>query len=155
MRLKENQGIKVLRRNHEDNFTLVSCHGGDHTWSEPVLGDDGVYVPGAWTEPVDPKVCFRGYHLTTPEMTSQWFIARNSMAYLAEYRGKVDKLLYDSDGKIAVESCRLLRPLTVKELKSLRIFIEGKHTVWWGRWVEAGTSKVTPRGLAHVYGCRW
>lgn len=145
MRLKYNQGIKILRKNPDDNFALVSCHGGEHTWSEPFLGADGVYVPGEWTTPVCPCVCYRGYHLTTPKGIQRWFDDK-CVAYLAEYMGEVD----DNGDKFAVESCRLLRPLTVEELKSMRIFIEGEHTVWWGRWVQAGTSKVTPRLFATV-----
>ena len=97
--------IKVLRGGE-------SWHGGDHKWSLPTQAADGTWTPGGWTPPVKPVVCSVGYHLTSEP--ARWWGEGDVAAYLAEYDGAVSAR--EGEDKIAVERCRLLRPLTVAEL---------------------------------------
>lgn len=125
--LVHSQAIKVLSVDSKDG-SLRSCHGGSFQWDPPILKDDGSWKQGRWTKSVRPSLCSRGYHLT--DDPGQWWDQQNSHAYLVEYKGRVDGLFTDSgDRKIAVESCRLLRPLTAKELEKYNIFTEGEHVI--------------------------
>jgi len=121
--MKPKTGIKVLRNGS-------SFHGGYFKWSLPTQDKDGKWTPGEWTPPVKPVVCSSGYHLTT--MPTEWWDSDNEcVAYLVEYKGRVDGLpvLKDSKGKFAVEKCRLLRPLTPGELARHRIYTKGTHSI--------------------------
>ena len=121
--MKPKTGIKVLRNGS-------SFHGGYFKWSLPTQDKDGKWTPGEWTPPVKPVVCSSGYHLTT--MPTEWWDSDNEcVAYLVEYKGRVDGLpvLKDSKGKFAVEKCRLLRPLTPGELARHRIYTKETHSI--------------------------
>lgn len=152
MLFEPNQGVKILKK---DYGTLESCHGGTYTWDPPKLKEDGSYEPGAWTVPVEPRVRIRGYHLARSDIHGWWWGSR-FVAYLAEYKGAAvsftDRAGQSDDSCFAVETCRLLRPLTSKELASLNVFIDGKHEVRGGEWVAAGTAFVTALEGAYV-GC--
>ena len=71
---------------------MRSCHGGDHIWT-----------PGEWTPPVDPRMCKQGWHLCRGTMQLlEWL---GPQIWVAEARGKI----LESDDKICVESCRIVR----------------------------------------------
>lgn len=140
MRLESNQGIKVLKLDPQDG-SLRSCHGGNFLWDPPILNEDGTYTPGAWTEPVNPIICDHGYHLT--DDPCYWWDLTNHCAFLVEYRGSVDgSFNSDMSRKIAVESCRLLRPLTSEELAGFNIFTKGRHVFSGKECVVLGTATV-------------
>jgi hypothetical protein len=145
------QAIKVLGVDPKDG-SLRSCHGGNFQWDPPILKGVGSWKPGKWTFPVRPSLCCSGYHLT--DDPSQWWDKQNSHAYFVEYRGRVDGLFTDSgDRKIAVESCRLLRPLTAKELEKYNIFTEGEHTIdgkLLPRYFDGRKTQVYVGGIARV-----
>ncbi len=109
---------KILRKGH-------SCHGGSHVWGLPKLKKDGTYTPGRWTPRESPKACSQGWHLTRV-LGDWWGIEDDYEAYLAEYRGEVDKG-HVGKSKFAVQQCRLLRPLTSKELARHGIYRDGIH----------------------------
>ena len=117
MELGPNQAIKTLRDG-------ASWHGGEHKWSLPVANADGTYTAGEWTKRVAPSICAKGWHLTT-QPTLWWSHEGNVAAYLAEYDGATSAR--EGEDKIAVERCRLLRPLTKAELESCGIFTDGTH----------------------------
>jgi len=128
--------IKVLKGGR-------SWHGGDYQWSLPVDRGDGTWEPGAWTPEVKPKLCSRGWHLTT--QPACWWGADDSVvAYLAEYDGRVDgpdPESGDDTTKIAVTRCRLLRPLTHAELAAHGVYLSGVHEAITGgiNYVRGGT----------------
>jgi hypothetical protein len=160
MKLESNQAIKVLGFDPED-VSLRSCHGGVFTWDPPVLNEDGSYTPGAWTPPKDPKLCDFGYHLTDDPCV--WWLRNDLRAFLVEYKGKVDGVFdHSRHRKIAVESCRLLRPLTAAELRGFNVFTEGEHVVDVGGRIcrVTGNAVVTVNGIdpyvktvVRTYGC--
>ena len=117
MELGPNQAIKTLRDG-------ASWHGGEHKWSLPVANADGTYTAGEWTKRVAPSICAKGWHLTT-QPTLWWSHEGNVAAYLAEYDGATSAR--EGEDKIAVERCRLLRPLTKAELESCGIVTDGTH----------------------------
>lgn len=148
MNLEPNQAIKVLEVNPKDG-SLWSCHGGDFKWNHPTLKADGTWKPGRWTKPVlDPYLCYKGYHLTDDPVG--WWTGPNLRAFLVEYDGKVDQSYYwglnsswsSKDRKIAVETCRLLRPLTDKELAGYNVFTKGRHVFSGTECVVKGTATV-------------
>jgi roadblock/LC7 domain-containing protein len=149
MRLESNQAIKVLEVTPEDG-SLWSCHGGFFQWDPPILKDDGSYTPGAWTPSVKPHLCDHGYHLT--DDPGQWWDINNHCAFLVEYKGEVSGSFNDDWGrKIAVESCRLLRPLTAEELAGYNVFIEGVHTIKNANAYALGDATVFAHGNARVF----
>jgi hypothetical protein len=146
MKLESNQAIKVLEVDPKDG-SLRSCHGGKFQWNPPTLKDDGTWKPGRWTPPLDPDLCYRGYHLTDDPVG--WWTGPNLRAFFVEYKGKVDSPCHWSSGspwrsdhKIAVESCRLLRPLTAKELADYNIFTKGRHVFSGKECVVMGNATV-------------
>jgi len=140
MELTKNQAIKTLRDG-------ASWHGGDHKWSLPTLQPDGTYAAGEWTPTVAPSICAKGWHLTT-QPALWWSHEGNVSAYLAEYDGATSAR--EGEDKIAVERCRLLRPLTKSELESCGIFIDGKHVVKTGASYASGSATVTASDSATV-----
>jgi hypothetical protein len=78
----------------------------------PAHGGIGVYpMPkrasaGAWTEPIAPRACERGYHLTS--RPASWWVP-GARLFVAEYRGAVD---FSPPDKIACESVRLVAEVT-------------------------------------------
>jgi hypothetical protein len=147
MNLEPNQAIKVIEVDPKDG-SLWSCHGGTFTWDPPTLNEDGSYTPGAWTPPMDPVLCFRGYHLTN--QPSNWWDIDGLKAFLVEFRGKVKGQLQPKIGqKIAVESCRLLRPLTSEELRGYNIFTEGEHVIGLGDVIVHANAQ---NSTVHVHG---
>jgi stage V sporulation protein SpoVS len=135
MKLESNQGIKILQviPGADSGYESIwSCNGGNFQWDPPIQNEDGSYTPGSWTPSVKPHLCSRGYHLTNPEGISFWWSCKNLRAFLVEYKGDVDGSFEDSrELKIAVESCRILRPLTSEELAAHSIFLGGIHKVDW------------------------
>ena len=136
-----NHAAKTLRNGR-------SWHGGTHEWSLPTLQPDGTYTPGEWTPSVAPAICETGWHLTT-EPALWWSADEGVVAYLAEYDGATSARVGES--KIAVERCRLLRPLTVAELAAAGIYTEGAHdatglSVVWA----SGSATVEASGSATV-----
>lgn len=117
MQFEKNTAIKVLSDGK-------SCHGGHYVWDLPKR-KNGKWTPGKWTEPVSPKLCYCGYHLTY-HPTEWWDDVDEPKAYLVQYRGKKTR---EEDHKFAVASCRLLRPLTPSELRSCGIYTSGEHWV--------------------------
>jgi len=140
MELGPNQAIKTLRDG-------ASWHGGEHKWSLPVANADGTYTAGEWTKRVAPSICAKGWHLTT-QPTLWWSHEGNVAAYLAEYDGATSAR--EGEDKIAVERCRLLRPLTKAELESCGIFTDGVHEVKTGAAYAYGSASVTASGSASV-----
>ena len=140
MELAKNQAIKTLRDG-------ASWHGGDHKWSLPVAQPDGTYAAGEWTPTVAPSICAKGWHLTT-QPALWWSHEGNVAAYLAEYGGATSAR--EGEDKIAVERCRLLRPLTKSELESCGIFIDGAHVVKTGAAYASGSAMVEAYGSATV-----
>mgnify|MGYP003520310706 CR=1 FL=1 len=140
MNLGPNQAIKTLRDG-------ASWHGGDHKWSLPVAQPDGTYAAGEWTPTVAPSICGKGWHLTT-QPALWWSHDGNVAAYLAEYDGATSAR--EGDDKIAVERCRLLRPLTKSELESCGIFTDGAHVVKTGTAYAYGSATVYAYGSATV-----
>ena len=140
MELKPNQAIKTLRDG-------ASGHGGDHKWSLPVAQPDGTYTAGEWTPRIAPLICAKGWHLTT-QPALWWSHEGNVAAYLAEYDGATSAR--EGEDKIAVERCRLLRPLTKAELESCGIFTDGVHEVKTGAAYASGSASVTASGSASV-----
>ena len=132
MELAKNQAIKTLRDG-------ASWHGGDHKWSLPVAQPDGTYAAGEWTPTVAPSLCAKGWHLTT-QPAMWWSHDGNVAAYLAEYDGATS--VREGEDKIAVERCRLLRPLTKDELASCGIFTDGLHFVKAGSAYAYGSATV-------------
>jgi hypothetical protein len=115
-----NQAVKVLKGG-------ASWHGGSHAWSLPTQAADGTWEPGAWTPPVTPHLCSTGYHLTR-DPAQWWGSDAGVVGYLAEWDG----VAVEREDKVAVERCRLLRPLTREEQASCGIFTGGAHTVTSG-----------------------
>ena len=140
MELAKNQAIKTLRDG-------ASWHGGDHKWSLPVAQPDGTYAAGEWTPTVAPSLCAKGWHLTT-QPAMWWSHDGNVAAYLAEYDGATS--VREGEDKIAVERCRLLRPLTKDELASCGIFTDGLHFVKAGSAYAYGSATVEAYGSATV-----
>ena len=140
MNLGPNQAIKTLRDG-------ASWHGGDHKWSLPVAQPDGTYAAGELTPTVAPSICAKGWHLTT-QPALWWSHEGNVSAYLAEYDGATSAR--EGEDKIAVERCRLLRPLTKSELESCGIFIDGKHVVKTGASYASGSATVEAYDSATV-----
>jgi hypothetical protein len=140
MELGPNQAIKTLRDG-------ASWHGGDHKWSLPVAQPDGTYTAGEWTPRIAPLICAKGWHLTT-QPALWWSHEGNVAAYLAEYDGATSAC--EGEDKIAVERCRLLRPLTKTELESCGIFTDGVHEVKTGAAYAYGSASVTASGSASV-----
>ena len=64
--------------------------------------------PGAWTEPVTPRLCLSGYHIVTK--VTPWIPVGDSPfeVYTAEHRGAV----HCDSTKVACESIRLLERVT-------------------------------------------
>ncbi len=120
----------------------ASWHGGEHAWSLPTQQPDGTWTPGDWTPSVKPKLCQSGWHLTQ-QPACWWGDDDSVVGYLAEYDGKVSGPdADDSDAtKIAVERCRLLRPLTHEELADRGVFLSGEHEAITGgiNYVSGGT----------------
>ena len=140
MELGPNQAIKTLRDG-------ASWHGGDHKWSLPVAQPDGTYTAGEWTPRIAPLICAKGWHLTT-QPALWWSHEGNVAAYLAEYDGATSAR--EGEDKIAVERCRLLRPLTKAELESCGIVTDGVHEVKTGAAYAYGSASVTASGSASV-----
>ena len=140
MELKPNQAIKTLRDG-------ASWHGGDHKWSLPVAQPDGTYTAGEWTPRIAPLICAKGWHLTT-QPALWWSHEGNVAAYLAEYDGATSAR--EGEDKIAVERCRLLRPLTKAELESCGIVTDGVHEVKTGAAYAYDSASVTASGSASV-----
>ena len=140
MNLGPNQAIKTLRDG-------ASWHGGDHRWSLPVANADGTHTAGEWTTRIAPSVCDAGWHLTT-EPARWWSHEDNVAAYLAEYDGATSAR--EGEDKLAVERCRLLRPLTKVELESCGIFTDGEHEVKTGAVYASGNAIVTAYDSASV-----
>ena len=140
MELKPNQAIKTLRDG-------ASWHGGDHKWSLPVAQPDGTYTAGEWTPRIAPLICAKGWHLTT-QPALWWSHEGDVAAYLAEYDGTTSAR--EGEDKIAVERCRLLRPLTKAELASCGIFADGAHEVKAGKAYASGSATVEAYGSATV-----
>ena len=126
----ENEAVKVLCGGR-------SWHGGEHEWSLPTKADDGSWTPGDWTPAVEPSMCSRGWHLTR-EPAVWWGSAEGVVGYLAQWEGAH----VAREDKIAVERCRLLRPLTRAELESCGVFAEGVHAVSSGRAWASGSATV-------------
>ena len=140
MELTKNQAIKTLRDG-------ASWHRGAHKWSLPTLQPDGTYAAGEWTPTVAPSICEKGWHLTT-QPALWWSHEGNVAAYLAEYDGATSAR--EGEDKIAVERCRLLRPLTKSELESCGIFIDGEHVVKTGTAYAYDSATVRAYGSATV-----
>jgi hypothetical protein len=140
MELGPNQAIKTLRDG-------ASWHGGDHKWSLPVAQPDGTHTAGEWTPRIAPSICAKGWHLTT-QPALWWSHEGNVAAYLAEYDGATSAR--EGEDKIAVERCRLLRPLTKAELESCGIFTDGVHEVKTGAAYASGSATVRAYGSATV-----
>mgnify|MGYP000166765970 CR=1 FL=1 len=126
-----------------------SCHGGIFTWSLPVLKKDGTYTPGSWTPKRRAEVCTEGWHLTRVP-GDWWSLDDGYEVYVAEYRGETNTLVGLSKSKFAVQQCRLLRPLTNKELAKHGIFREGVHDIQRGGsgrkvFFASGTARLTVR----------
>lgn len=84
---------------------------------------DGQWVPGEWTTPVQPGLGVSGYHLTD-DPVRWWSVVHqdtDQQIYIAETRGKVDGCAGIGPFDVAVESARLLRPLTDEELADLNV----------------------------------
>jgi len=140
MQFPKNTAIKVLSGNK-------SSHGGDYTWDLPKR-KGGKWIPGEWTQSITPIICHRGYHLThRPEC---WWEIDNPVAYLTQYRGRKTAT---QGTKFAVASCRLLRPLTVSELKSFHIYTSGSHKISGvvGRVLVGGKARVEAHDCTSVY----
>ena len=140
MELGPNQAIKTLRDG-------ASWHGGEHKWSLPVAQPDGTYTAGEWTPRIAPLICAKGWHLTT-QPALWWSHEGNVAAYLAEYDGATSAR--EGEDKIAVERCRLLRPLTKTELESCGIFTDGVHEVKTGAAYASGSASVRAYDSASV-----
>ena len=122
-----------------------SWHGGNHEWSLPTKNADGTWTPGDRTPSVLPTKCKKGWHLTL-DPARWWGTDAGIVAYLAEYGGAVDA----GDDKIAVEWCRLVRPLTSAELESAGIYASGSYEVREGVAWASGSANVTASGSATV-----
>ena len=122
-----------------------SWHGGNHEWSLPTKNADGTWTPGDRTPSVLPTKCKKGWHLTL-DPARWWGTDAGIVAYLAEYGGAVDA----GDDKIAVEWCRLVRPLTSAELESAGIYASGSYEVREGVAWASGSANVTASGSANV-----
>ena len=133
-----NQAVKVLRGGR-------SWHGGEHAWPLPTRGADGEWTPGEWTPAVTPSMCSQGWHLTR-EPALWWGEDTDVGAYLAEWDGAH----VEREDKIAVERCRLLRPLTRAEMESCGVFTEGTHAVSSGSAWASGSATVWASGSATV-----
>ena len=140
MELGPNQAIKTLRDG-------ASWHGGTHKWSLPVSQPDGTHTAGEWTPRIAPSICNTGWHLTT-QPALWWSHEGNVAAYLAEYDGATSAR--NDEDKIAVERCRLLRPLTKAELESCGIFSDGEHEAKTGVFYASGSATVRAYGSATV-----
>ena len=140
MELGPNQAIKTLRDG-------ASWHGGTHKWSLPVSQPDGTHTAGEWTPRIAPLICAKGWHLTT-QPALWWSHEGNVAAYLAEYDGATSAR--EGEDKIAVERCRLLRPLTKAELESCGIFTDGVHEVKTGAAYASGSASVRAYDSASV-----
>jgi len=99
-----------------------SFHGGNLKWSLPKKNDDSLtYEPGDWMSVAGPvQICVRGLHLTSDP--KRWF-AHDADVYEVEIGDGERSDHIDHDEKIAVEKCRLVRPLTRGELRELDIFV--------------------------------
>ena len=135
MKLGPSQAIKILRDG-------ASWHGGKHCWSLPVVNADGTYTAGEWTSSVAPSICAKVWHLTT-QPALWWSHEGNVAAYLAEYDGATSAR--EGEDKIAVERCRLLRPLTKAELESCGIVTDGTHEA------NTGFSYASDSATVHAY----
>jgi len=89
-------------------FKVLSADG------TPAHGGTGVYPmptktgkPGAWTKPIKPVACQKGYHLTS--RPSSWWTS-GARVFVAEFRGAVD---YSPPDKAAYESVRLIEEITI------------------------------------------
>ena len=136
-----NQAVKVLRGGR-------SWHGGEHAWPLPTRGADGEWTPGEWTPAVTPSMCSQGWHLTR-EPALWWGEDTDVGAYLAEWDGAH----VEREDKIAVERCRLLRPLTRAEMESCGVFTEGTHAVSSGSAWASGSATVWASGSAKSHVC--
>ena len=74
---------------------------------KPIHGGVGRYPPvGEWTDPVDPKCCVQGYHLTSDPLL--WWRPRAQL-FLMEGRGPLDG---KGDNKAAFRQVRLVAEVT-------------------------------------------
>lgn len=106
--------IKVVQR---CGGLLLPCSGGrsDFVYSEPKKTEEG-WEPGDWTPNVEPRCCYSGYHVT--QQVSVWCSHSQELIYWAECRGASDTSGIVAE-KTAFESIRLLRPVTLAEIREL------------------------------------
>ena len=99
-----------------------STNGGSAVWSLPVKNDDG-WEPGEWMPAIEGELvpCDNGYHLARPGDLIRWL---GPTIYEAEYRGEI----VESDHKVVVRECRLLRRVETWTERTARLF-----AVWCAR----------------------
>lgn len=106
----------------------------------------GQWVPGAWMPSVEPDLGVSGYHLTD-DPVRWWGVVHRDVdqrVYLVQTRGKSEAGIAGASLDVAVESARLLRPLTDEELADLNVIHSGTH----GREAPMGLAVVTG-GVLH------
>ena len=115
-----------------------SCNGGSYTWSLPTKNDDGTWMPGEWTEPVEGKLvaCENGYHLARRQDLVHWL---GPDIYEAEYSWEA----VEADDKIVVRSARLLRKIEAWNDKTARLF-----AAWCAREALKLIENPDPRSVA-------
>jgi hypothetical protein len=79
----------------------------DPSFKYPLPRDE---KPGAWTTPVKPEICTRGYHVSRIDSILEW-VSYGYAIFLAEGRGE---FVHETD-KSAYESIRLVRRLNWDE----------------------------------------
>jgi hypothetical protein len=123
----------------------ASCHGGAFEWSLPT--ETG---PGDWhTEKLPLIECKRGFHLT--DRAEKWW-KFGADCFEVEVGGEL--LPYNNDGhKICVEKVRLIRKLSIDELKAnfnIHIVSTGEHHVKDAVVEAKGDAQVTATGSSQV-----
>ena len=94
-----------------------SCNGGKAKWNLPHTREDGSQTPGKWMRKIKGELvpCKNGYHLCRVQDILTWL---NDEIYEAEYVGEI----LESEDKIVVRQCRLLRKCEEWTEKSARSF---------------------------------
>ena len=114
-----------------------SCNGGDYTWSLPSKNDDGSWIPGEWTEPVDGELvaCENGYHLADRSQLVQWL---DKDIYEAEAEEA-----FDDGDKWVARRVRLLRKIETWNDRTARLF-----AVWCAREALKLIDEPDPRSVS-------
>jgi hypothetical protein len=86
--------------------------GPEHRWPLPVRNDDGTWTPGEWMPPlVGPlSIHDNAYHAFRVRHHTLW---SGPALYAVEYRGE----RIDFNAQVLLREARLLRPVTVDELR--------------------------------------